>query len=51
MTDRTAAARVKRHREKRLAAGWRCVKVWVRNEADAERIRAVARELRDRAAS
>lgn len=49
MADRTAVDRVKRQRDARLAEGWQEVRVWVPTEQDAEDIRNLARERRDRA--
>lgn len=49
MVDRTVVARVKRQREYRVAEGWEQVTVWVPTEADAEDIRKLARERRERA--
>jgi hypothetical protein len=49
MVDRTAVDRVKRQRDARLAEGWQEVRVWVPTEQDAEDIRNLAKERRDRA--
>lgn len=49
MQDKTAIARVKKQREARSSEGWRLVTVWVPTEADADNIRKLATDMRDRA--
>ena len=49
MQDKTAIARVKKQRKARSCEGWQLVTVWVPTEADADRIRNLATEMRNRA--
>ncbi len=49
MSDITATVRVKRHRERRLALGWKHVRVWVPTVAAAKLIKAFAAKERAKA--
>lgn len=49
MPDKTVVVRMKRQRAVRTAVGWQAVKVWVPTEADAEAVRQLARDCREKA--
>lgn len=46
--DRTGAQRTARHKERRRDAGWCHVRVWVPTQEDANTIKAMATEMRER---
>jgi len=48
--NRNSAARARRQRDRRIALGWKEVKVWVPSQADAEVLQALAADMRSKVA-